>query len=282
MQIKDLLQTPFPEITQTFNQGFSDYALPINATEDYLSNRWEGGRVDYGFSAGGWLNNQLKAILVHGVDMCEGKKMAFDIATCVAPEARGNAFTQRAYDFLRPKFEAARIEEVRLEVLQGNDRAIKVYEKVGFEIFRDLRCFVGELKIVQPTDNQCIEFKRKDLFDFSKHRFFQNYTPAWEHLDTALLKKWDFHECYVLEEKGTIIAYTILAKADARIKQLYVHPEKRGEGLEQLLFWNLSQLYSKVKVINIDAKDEEMCQFLIDLGLDGSVNQYEMAWKISR
>lgn len=280
MTIDFLSKASFPDVTKAFNEGFSDYALPVNATESYLRNRWEGARVDFEFSAGGWYKGELKGILVHGIDQINSRKVAFDAATCVAPEARGNEFTQRAYDFLLPTFKANGIQEVRLEVIQNNERAIRVYEKIGFRISRHLRCFTGtpQLKLNAPENS--IQFLKKEKFDLDKHLFFQNYLPSWEHLNTALLKKWEAHECYVLEEKGAILAYLILAIADARIKQFYVHPERKAQGLAEMMFGHISQLYPALKIINIDAEDKEMCQFFLKIGLDGSFNQYEMVWDI--
>ena len=147
MKINSLENSKIQELTRVYNQGFSDYVIQFNADESYLTNRWAGARVQLNYSAGGWLNGELSGLLMTGIDDWQGQKTAFNAATCVAPNARGNDFTKRAYDFLIPQFKAINVTSLRLEVIQSNERAVRVYEKIGFKIdFQDkfevfyLRC----------------------------------------------------------------------------------------------------------------------------------------------
>lgn len=280
MKIKTLENVGISALTKTFNLGFSDYVLPINASESYLKERWAGARVQFDCSAGGWQDGNLSGILILGVDVWNGKKTAFNAATCVAPDARGNAFTQKAYDFLMPKFKAIGVEDLRLEVIQSNERAVKVYEKVGFSIARELLSFKGELNVTQLVDSQGFEFKKVSDLDFEKYAFFINFPPSWEHNPTAINLKWEAHECFTLSKNGVLLTYLILAKKDGRIKQFFTRPDARGKGFEEILIAKISPTYPSLLVVNVDGNDTEMINFYEKIGLKRSFSQFEMEMSI--
>lgn len=280
MKIKTLENVGISELTSVYNLGFSDYVIKFNADETYLTERWKGGRVQLNFSAGGWWKGELSGLLISGIDVWEGKKTAFNAATCVAPDARGNAFTQKAYDFLIPKFKAIDVENLRLEVIQSNERAVKVYEKVGFSIVRELFCYKGEVNVKQIADNQEFNFKTTNDFNFEKYAHFIKHPPSWEHISTAINLNWNAHECYSLFKNEALISYLILAKKDGRVKQFYTHPNEKGKGYEEVLIAKVCQQYPSLLVVNIDGKDDYLINFYEKIGLKKSFSQFEMEMDI--
>lgn len=280
MKITTLEGIGMPILTETYNLGFSDYVIKFNADEHYLSDRWAGGRVKLSYSAGGWVNDQLSGLLISGIDDWAGKKTAFNAATCVAPNARGNKFTRKAYDFLIPKFKALGVEALRLEVIQSNERAVSVYKKIGFEIERPLLCFKGTPSLDKTADNQYFTFEKKNHFDFEKYAHFINFQPSWEHLPAAINLKWSAHDCFTLSKNEELLAYVILAKKDGRIKQLYTNPKEKGNGYNELLISKVKKYYPQLLVVNVDGHDEELVRFYEKIGLKRSFSQFEMSREI--
>jgi ribosomal protein S18 acetylase RimI-like enzyme len=280
MKIKTLENIGITELTRVYNRGFSDYVIKFNADESYLTERWAGGRVQLDYSVGGWRNGELSGLLMSGIDVWNGKKTAFNVATCVAPDARGNAFTRKAYDFLLPKFKRIGIENMRLEVIQINERAVKIYEKVGFSIDRELFCLTGTPVFGQLIDSQGLIVEKSKGFDFEKYAHFIEFQPSWEHNSSAINLKWEAHECFTLSKNETLLVYVILAKKDGRVKQFYINPNERHKGYEDFLFSKINEEYAQLLVVNVDGNDEDSMNFYQKIGLKRSFSQFEMTMDI--
>lgn len=276
MKITTLENVPMSEITAAFNEGFSDYLIKFTATEEYLTNRWRGGRVDLAYSAGGWMDEKLVALLVIGLDEWGGILTAFNTATCVAPDARGNNFTQRAYDFLMPKFDDIDVEQLTLEVIQKNERAIPVYEKVGFKIERRLNCYGGEPKIRFQPDIEGIKIELAHQIDLEKAVLFHDFDPAWENTFLALLLNWEQYEVFQLTEENQLLGYAIVHKETGNIPSFGIHPDHRRKGLATMLFSKINEKHPVLKINNVDDRDQGTLSFIDSILLPNPVNQYEM------
>ncbi len=276
MKITTLENVPMSEITKAFNDGFSDYFVKFNATEEYLTNRWRGGRVDLSMSAGGWINNELVGILISGIDFWEGKLTAFNAATCVAPHARGNHFTSQAYEFLLPKLKEIDVKQLTLEVIQGNEKAIPVYERIGFKKVRGLGCFNGEPKIRQPYEDPEITIEVGHEIDLEKAILFHDFDPAWESTFYALLMNWSFYEVYKILKEEEMVGYAIVNSSNGQIYSFGVDPDYRRKGYAKLLFSKISQKHKKLKINNIDNDDLGTHEFLKHISLPHVIDQYEM------
>lgn len=280
MEITTLENVPMTEITRAFNDGFSDYFVKFNATEEYLTNRWRGGRVNLSLSAGGWLDGKLVGILISGIDTWEGKLTAYNAATGVAPEARGNHFTTKAYDFLIPKFKEIGIEQMTLEVIQHNEKAIPIYERVGFKIDRGLSCFSGEPKIRQVSDIEGVELEISNRLDLEKAILFHDYEPAWESTFLALLMNWDQYEVYKLIQNSDLLGYAVVNFRMGQIYSFAIHPNHRRKGLGTFLFSKINEQFPKLKLNNVDDRDTGTLEFLNSIQLPFVINQYEMKMQI--
>ena len=277
IEFKTLDNFSIKELTAAFNEGFSDYVVKFNATEEYLDHRWKGARVRYEYSAGMLLNGHLKGILVHGIDDWNGKKTAFNCATCVAPAARGNAFTARAYDFLMPMLHEIGIEQMALEVIQSNTKAVKVYEKVGFGINRDLKCLRGAIQAPTIATANAWTFRQLDEIPSPAWLY---YEPTWENMSHAIRANPAIHETFAVIEEKAVLAYTVVEKARKRIKQLFIDPNHRTAGVGEYLFQHLSIQYPEIDIVNVPDMAKEDLALLRKIGLEDYIAQFEMCRKI--
>ena len=143
MQIKNLATTPLPQIVECFNLAFANYFVKMPTDVAYYEGRWRSARVDYEASIGVFDKDKLVALMIIGIDYHNGKLTAFNTGTGVIPDYKGQALVDKMYEFARPIFQKKGIQKCMLEVIQGNARAIRVYERIGFKIVRSLRCFRG-------------------------------------------------------------------------------------------------------------------------------------------
>ena len=74
--------------------------------------------------------------------MPENKFTAFNSGTGVVPKYRGRRIVKQLYDFAIPELLKRGVEKCGLEVIKENEKAIKAYRRVGFEIIKILKCLI--------------------------------------------------------------------------------------------------------------------------------------------
>lgn len=276
MEITTLEGIPLSEITECFNEAFSDYFIKFNVTELYLQQRWKGAGVDFSLSTGVLDNEKLVGFIVNGVRDCNGLKTAFNTGTGVIPSHRGNGLTEKMYQFLLPRFNENGIQSLSLEVIQENAKAIHLYEKVGLKIKRGLNCYSGEIKVEKPNSTQDLVFKRLELPQWDMFKSLYDFEPAWDNINISIKTCEELFSFYGVEKNSRVIAFAIVKDENLNLSQFGVHPDFRNQGVGKFLFYHLSALYPSLKIINVDASAKGAIKFIERVGLKNTINQYEM------
>ena len=77
--------------------------------------------------------NELILASITGIDNREGVPTAYNAGTGIIPAFRGQGIVGEMYEMLLPRLKAMGIRQSILEVICQNERAIKAYEKAGFQ-----------------------------------------------------------------------------------------------------------------------------------------------------
>lgn len=262
-------------LTDCFNEAFSDYIIRFEAKPDQLAARWKKGRVDFNLSGGAVADNALKGFIISGVDMWKGKLTTYNAATGVVPSARGQKITRKLYDFLLPKFVDRGIKHCTLEVIQRNDVAVHVYEKIGFRIDRALLCFAGKLDTKNINSAKGCTISKLDSPDWSIFDSFRDYDPSWENNNSAVEKAGDAFETFAIYD-GELKGYIIKSTNSGFVTQFGVRKSDRNKGYGAALFKHIAKEDETLVITNVDSKSESTLNFLHSIGLKNSINQYEM------
>ncbi len=276
MEIISLDKVPLSKITICFNHAFSDYFVKFNATECYLKRRWKGAGVDLSLSSGVLDKGKLVGFIIIGIRNWKGLKTAFNSGTGVIPSHRGNALTEKMYEFLLPKFKTKNIRCLSLEVIQENIKAVHIYEKVGLKIHRGLHCYGGEVKVEIPKLENGIEFFEMKNPTINVFKSFYDFEPAWENNNQSVQENIEDYKFYGVKNKESLLAFAIIKSENGCLSQFGVHPDHRQKGIGKFLFGHLSKVYPTMKTNNVDASAIHVLKFLEDLGMKNTVNQYEM------
>ena len=145
--IQHLKNTDLPIIVDCLVKAFANYFVPMPDSVDYWRNRFKGARVNFELSYGVFDDQQLVAFIINGVDGEKEALTAFNTGTGVLPAYRGQQLVDKMYEKAIPIFKENDITSCALEVIQANDRAIRVYERIGFTKQRSLQCFKGAIKL---------------------------------------------------------------------------------------------------------------------------------------
>lgn len=265
MQIRPLNRTPLPEIVACLLEAFEGYFVPMPTEVSYWENRFRGAAVNYGLSFGAFDRDKLVAFIMIGVDEFAGKLTAFNTGTGVIPAFRGQGLVDQLYAVALPAFRGQGIDYSMLEVITENARAIRVYERIGFQILRQVRCLKGEVTL--PAPKHSVETIPVD------HPLIQaDPSPySWDHTLPAMRRsgKVFTHQLF-RNEAGAPIGYASM-KPNGYIARFFAESAH-----QETLLACLGAHYPKLSINNVDIQLQDRLTALIRTGLQAKVDQYEM------
>lgn len=277
MEIKTLANITVDELLSVFNLSFSDYIVPFHLTEEQLISKINTEKINLDISVGAFDSGNLAGFILQAEKEEDGKKIIYNAGTGVIPEARGKGLVRKMYDFILPVLQEKNADRLLLEVIEGNEAAIRAYENLGFKVIRKLLCFRGN---INPTkENSDIIIKELEGFQWENFRSFWDIEPSWQASVFVLddMSK----ECTVLGAyKDTkLIGYIIFNPSSKKIYQVAVDKKYRKQGAGTMLFKVVSQIAGEAAVSfnNVDDISKEAFSFLSKtIGMENWISQLEM------
>ncbi len=279
MKIQTLENIDIIELVDTFNLSFSDYIIPIKFTKNSLENKIISESIDLNLSIGAFEDNKLIGLILHGFDVIEGKKVVYKAGTGIIPEKRGNRITSLFYDFIIPKFREKNIEKIQLEVITTNTKAINTYKKIGFEIKRELDSYKGKIS----TNNTKSKFiiKKLEYYDWEILKSFWDWIPSWQNSITSIKKLENNVISLGIYDNNLLAGYIVYNPTTNRINQFAINKKNRNLGLGKSLFQHISKNNDNIFYVNnIHSNSINSKNFLLSLGLEFFIKQYEMELRI--
>ena len=275
MQFKTLENTSIAELLHVFNEAFSDYQLPMHLTKIQLINKIIAESIKKEFSAGAFDGDKLIGFVLHGVEIIEGNKIAYNAGTGVVPDLRGNKITSKLYDFILPILKKNNVNQVKLEVLSDNTKALKTYSAIGFQKKRILNCYKGSLTDLKTENNSSVQYLYHP--DWKLLQSFWDWNPSWQNSVSAVNNSWSQLDTIGLFANDKLVGYIVFNPKINRILQFSIDKEHRKNGFGKQLMNYFSLNKSKtVSVLNVDDRSEETNSFLLSSGLSLFTKQDEM------
>ncbi|ELK47844.1 GNAT family N-acetyltransferase [Halobacillus sp. BAB-2008] len=261
---------PLGDVTEAMNDGFSDYVVPMQMTEDQLANRIEKQGLSKEHSVVYIEEEEIAAVLLFGIDVFQETKQAWIGGMAVRPKFRGRGIARKLLDFAVKTAEEADCAEVLLEVIMENTRAWQIYEAYGFETINEL--MVAGLGALPSPDDGLPDIR----FEKEEEDVTEPYRTPWQNrlertgnayhicLDGERVGWISFMQreakAMVLQMQVTdqsltarIPAILQQLKVDFGIEQLSVHnfmmDTKEYEGLADLVAGDVIQQYQMKKSI---------------------------------
>jgi len=126
-------------VFEAFQGGFSDYVFKFQHTKDVFVKNFfgiEGNKREYSFIA--LDGDKPVGLVLGGFKVYEGIRTLRCGALCVHPDYRGSEISHRLFDLHKSTALKEGCRQMFLEVIAGNDRALRFYEKKGYEKMYDL------------------------------------------------------------------------------------------------------------------------------------------------
>jgi len=277
MEFKTLANTSIDEILSVFNHSFSDYVVPFHLTKEVLISKIAAEKLDMNISVGAFEEGRLVSFILQSEKVENGEKIIYNGGTGVVPESRGKGLVRKMYDFIIPVLKERNANTLLLEVIEGNQPAIRAYENLGFAIVRRLLCFNGSIQ--QGEGNAEVSIKDLNDFQWKLLCSFWDIEPSWQ---GSVFVLEPMPENYVtlgayMEEK--LVGYIVYSPAVKKIYQFAVDKNYRNRGIGTTLFNAIKEKNGgqTIALNNVDDSSENTSQFLSEtVGLNNWLSQFEM------
>ena len=283
MDFKLLTPSDFDEVRIALKAAFSTYSIQLDTSEKALFERFTRVNVSYPHSGAFYEGNKMVGFILHGIGERNGKKVAYNAGTGVIPEFRGQQLTEKMYANLIDMLIKNNFSEIVLEVIDTNESAVKIYDKIGFKKTRLLNCYI------QNDDFEMGNKKTNDLDTMIVPTNFPNdlisdflvknadCIPSWQN-DLHQIKNNKGEKAFLSYLGDSLVGIIMLNVNSGRVSSICVDRKFRRKGLAtQLLLHAQLQSYPQLlSFINVDNAASDLNLFLKRQHFDIFVKQEEM------
>ncbi len=275
VRIEKLQSSQLDALIAAQNEIFADYIIPMKSSRQFF--------LDFLKSVGGSLDNILVAIengrIVGYVNPVIDESEGWIGGVGVAPSHRGRGLGRRLMLEAERFCHSRGVREVTLEVIEGNARAQRLYEDLGYKGTRKYLTAEGRPARFEGYGEKPVAASMSELISFHE-RTYQD--TCWQRRKTdSLVQSARGADCFKVDE-GFVIVRTV--ETSGFIPFLGVLPEKRRRGIgTSLAKFALTRLWEqgafKVAVYNVN--DDMPCLRLLDVfDFKVTLKQLEMRKKL--
>ncbi|NOT47042.1 MAG: GNAT family N-acetyltransferase, partial [Acidobacteria bacterium] len=177
----------FEVLLERFGEAFSGYARPFELDLVKFRNHINLNAIDLNRSVGCFKGRELIGFSLNGFGQWKGKATVYDGGTGVIPAWRRLGASEAMFRFMVPKFKDAGIEQFLLEVITNNTPAVTLYQKLGFEIERELLLMDGPANFDKSTrPNPDVRVRRMTADDLDQLKRLWEARPSWQNSNEAI------------------------------------------------------------------------------------------------
>lgn len=265
-------------VYQAFKIGFSDYIIRLDVSQEMFIKRFfgpEGNALEYSFVAID--QEQPVGVILGGIKEYERIKTLRCGALCIHPDYRGKGVSQALFELHRELGMSNQCKQLFLEVIVGNDRAIRFYQKLGYEKRYDISYFShktpGEMTmklnppyVIRPIDMDILRTLQPQIEDI--HINWQNDFDYMELLEEVL-------HYGVYNESELLGALSI--NKNGKVFFLWIAPLHRSKGLGKALLGYAAQTFTPSKIMINYTNNTKLEGFIKHIGFErDAISQYEM------
>lgn len=267
------------KIYEAFKIGFSDYIVKVEMPEDMFFKRFfgpEGNSLENSFIA--FDGDRPIGLILGGIKDYDGVKTMRCGTLTVAPEYRGKGVSQQLFRLHREEAESNSCKQLFLEVIAGNDRAIKFYKKLGYKQAYNILYFTlnnlcsilakasNSKAVIKEISNEELKFLRNNI----KHIHIN-----WQNdIEALVLTEGERH--YGAYTDGNLIG-AVSANGNGRLGFIWVQPDHRRAGIATDLLQKVIRESNLNKLVLSFSSNIPLQSFAEHLGfVKDSIWQYEM------
>lgn len=276
-EIKSCNDVAIGDVYRVFSEGYSDYMVPMNVPRDRFFDLFfgcEGNKLDQSFIA--YDEADPVGLVLGGVVIIGDESYLRCGTLCVVPEYRQEGIGEK---LMEKHFELAKdlsVDRFVLEVIEGNHKAIKLYERLGYRKIYNIKYFFKEIKNtknyhfdeldIQDLSVELVEDIRNRQIDF--HMMYQNELGYIKMMDNAFY--------FGIRENGQVVSLICLSDV-GNIKFIWTDKAFRSKGYGEILIAYAVQRLN-LKTLRVAFTNSNVLEgFYTRLGfMQNELKQYEM------
>lgn len=271
--IRSLNKDVMVDLYLAFSDAFEGYPVPFSLTlEDFRYKFETYMQLDYALSAGAWAGERLAGFLMvraWGSEVYIG-------ATGVRRAWQGKGVVRRLLTRQTEAFRAGGAKSLRLEVLEKNERALRLYRENGFETSRTLSSYRGTPVIMTAAPVRGILTASARL-PWDEVRKWMTHEPPFMCSEAVVNPGHTRDRTWLYRENDQLMGLLVMNPDNGRVAQLLVHPDARGRGIgKYLLSYAVRMSPGPLAFINVPEEAVEMNSLLRSAGLQDFARQLEM------
>jgi len=275
MKKRFLTAADFHQLYECFLDAFSDYQISLQMTEEQFEQRVQRDGVELELSAGAFDGERMIGFYMNGRGMWHGQETAYDAGTGVVLDHRRRGVAIELFDFMVPRLKERGIEQYLLEVLTGNERAVKLYRKLGFEEVRTLVGVRSNEAMKTLAHVEGVTIRHMEEPDWDVFCAYWDGEPSWQNSKDAVERIRNQCEIAGAFAGEKCVGYGIVFKPSGILMQLAVAQEFRRRGIGRRLLASLSG--DKIlKTNNVDEELKGTLEFYKACGFEVVLRQFEM------
>lgn len=284
MKIKRLSQCTLEEALTAWNKGFEGYIVPIKMDLQAFVNRMISEGLSPDKSIVVFMNGEPCGIIMNGFRENNGRKIAWNGGTGIAPEFRGKGLSAAMMEEVLNIYKAEKAHTAVLEAIEENERAIKLYKKAGYVITDHLLYLYKKLNHKEPGLLKENYFSIKRLYPeqlqslsiYDSKAAWQCQWQSAKHGEAAVLISEDG------KEEGYIL-YKRILEAGGRTDRIFIYQlkfnnendyEKMTESILGHLFLDGDDSID-FTAVNISVSDP-VSKALLKMGFEKKIGQVMM------
>ncbi|ETI67714.1 GNAT family N-acetyltransferase [Neobacillus vireti] len=172
---KKLSECKIEDAIIAWNRGFEGYFVQIEMTAETFFQRFINEGLSMNMSLVAFDGEEPVAIILNGVRTIDGKKTVWNGGTGVATSYRGKGVSKQLMEETLKLYAEEGIEVATLEAIKENERAIRLYQKYGYEIIDSVVFLSGaiesqsvvvstiKIKSIRPEQLPTISFYKENV-----------------------------------------------------------------------------------------------------------------------
>lgn len=275
-----LRETDFGSLFDTFIEAYSDYFFPIALTELQFRNHLQLNGVDLERSVCTFENGRLTGFSLNGFGNWNGVPTIYDAGTGVIPSARRRGNSKEMFALIESVLPSQGFKQMLLEVISENAPAVSLYEKLGFQITRELALLecVDEPNISSdvPSDIEIREISEPDWSELSK---MCESAPSWQNSFDAIDRTRHLKTILGAFRHTECVGFAVFSASVGRLAQIAVRADQTGRGIASAFMKRMRMMADPDKPLQILNSPKDITSavcFFEKLGFRETLVQYEM------
>lgn len=231
IQYKRCSEVNIDLVYEAFKDGFSDYIIKMEVSKEDFIKRFfgaEGNSLEHSFLS--LEGDKPVGVILGGIKVYENIKTMRRGTLAVHPEFRGIGVSQKLFELHKEEALQNECKQLFLEVIVGNDRAIRFYNKLGYEKVYDLSYYnLKDMTKIMLKECKGIEVKQLEFAAFKVEiQKWLHFHINWQN-DMNYIEKTNhtFYGAYVDNDlKGSICI-----NEQGKISFIFIDKEYRNRGI---------------------------------------------------